>query len=76
MPTAADDWLFCSVSLSFDARSLDARRPSTRRIGADLQAISAQLHAAPPTRTLLALVYKVQHALITLPHTTAIRIRK
>jgi hypothetical protein len=58
------------------ALSFDARRSSTRRIGGDLQAISAQLHAAPPTVAFLARVYKVQHALIALPHSIAIRIRE
>jgi hypothetical protein len=58
-------------SLSFTVRS-----SSTRGIGGDLQAISAQLHTAPSTSTFLARVYKVQHTLIALAHTIRIRIRK
>jgi len=43
--------------------------PHRRR---DLQAISAQLHAAPPTGAFLARVYKVEHT----PHSIALRIRQ
>jgi len=56
--------------------SFHPRRSSTRRIGGNLPAISAQLHAAPPTGAFLARVYKVQHALIALAHALAIRICK
>ena len=43
-------------------------------IGCDLEAVAAQLHAAPASSALFADVMEMQNALITLANTVAIHI--
>ncbi len=50
--------------------------PLACRIGGDLEPVSAELHAAPASRALLARVIKMQHAMSAFSDTMGVNVRE